>query len=105
QVWLGSNLPERFQVLRESWMRCMPAWEVRLWSDADVAALGLENQAAFDAAPNWGEKSDICRYEILWRLGGFYADVDFICLRSFEALHSEADFCAGTVDPCGRDSE
>lgn len=25
---------------------------------------GLRNQAAFDAAPNFGEKADILRYEV-----------------------------------------
>lgn len=42
-------------------------WEHRLWTEAEVAKTfpeGLRNQAAFDAAPNFGEKADILRYEV-----------------------------------------
>jgi mannosyltransferase OCH1-like enzyme len=43
-------------------------------------------QAAFDRASNFGEKSDIWRYEILFRLGGVYVDTDFECVRPFDSL-------------------
>lgn len=42
-------------------------WGHRLWTEAEVAACfpqGLRNQAAFDAAGNFGEKADILRYEV-----------------------------------------
>ncbi len=41
------------------------------------------------AAPNYGQKSDILRYELLHRYGGTYVDVDMECVRSLD-LHSEA---------------
>lgn len=37
---------------------------MRLWGDADVEEFGLENREAYDAAGNFGEKSDILRYEV-----------------------------------------
>ena len=49
-------------------------WEHRLWTEAVVAEAfpeGLRNQAAFDAAPNFGEKADILRYEV--RCGRLHA--------------------------------
>jgi hypothetical protein len=46
----------------------------------------LTNQAAFDAATNPGEKSDIWRYEILYRFGGLYVDTDFECLQCFDRV-------------------
>jgi hypothetical protein len=41
-------------------------WEHRLWRDTDVAALDppMENGEAYEAAPNFGQKSDILRYEV-----------------------------------------
>lgn len=87
----------------------------KLWSDADVAALGLRNQvrlrawptllraeadasqAAFDGASNWGEKSDIARYEILHRFGGVYVDTDYVCVRSVAPLHE----VRARHEPCG----
>lgn len=43
---------------------------MRLWGDADVEEFGLENREAYDAAGNFGEKSDILRYEVcgVWLL-------------------------------------
>lgn len=64
QIWLGSPLPKRFVQLRESWRSRHQGWELRLWTNADVDAFGLENREAYDNAPNFGEKSDILRYEV-----------------------------------------
>ncbi|CAN0053305.1 unnamed protein product [Ectocarpus fasciculatus] len=111
-IWLGSPLPEAFARLRESWLArhvghsgqgrgqersngSSTPWEVRLWTDADINAFGLENRGAFDAAQNFGQKSDILRYEILLRHGGLYVDVDFLCLDSFDDLHRRYEFYAG----------
>lgn len=47
-------------------MPCVAGWECRLWRDADVAHLpqGFTNREAYEAADNYGEKSDILRYEV-----------------------------------------
>ena len=57
-----------------------------LWTDEQVAGLTLFNQAAFDAAPNFGEKSDILRYELLYAFGGVYVDVDLQCVGNLAQL-------------------
>ncbi|CAM9778082.1 unnamed protein product [Laminaria digitata] len=94
-IWLGSPLPEACARLRESWLSRHEGWTARLWGDADVEAFGLENQEAYDAAGNFGEKSDILRYEILLRHGGVYVDVDFLCLGAFDELHRHYELYAG----------
>lgn len=70
----------------EGWRRAHPRWDVQIWDDARVEAAGLENAAAFRNAPNWGEKSDIARYEILFRHGGVYVDCDMVCLAPIDPL-------------------
>ena len=95
-IWLGTPMPDFSRTMVESWKTIHPDWEVKLWTDADIPSFKLKNQAAFDAASNWGEKSDILRYEILLREGGLYADAaDFECLRRFDELHAACDFFAG----------
>lgn len=88
-IWLGSALPKAFKRFRDQWIAQHPGWEFRLWDDDKIAAFGLKNQEAFDAAPNYGEKSDIARYEILYRMGGVYLDVDMEVRphRSLDTLH------------------
>jgi mannosyltransferase OCH1-like enzyme len=95
QIWMGSDLPVRCQALQATWRKHHPDWEYRLWNESDIEQLGLFNKKAFDAALTWGEKSDIARYEILYRFGGLYSDTDFECVRSFDPLHRCLDFYAG----------
>lgn len=95
QIWLGSPLPDKYKSFQQSWMKHNPGWEYRLWTEKELEEFGLRNKAIFDASSNWATKSDIARYEILYRIGGVYADTDFECLRSFEVLHHCCDFYAG----------
>jgi mannosyltransferase OCH1-like enzyme len=94
-IWLGSPPPEFVQNMFESWKKLHPSWEVKLWTEGDVLRFHLKNQQAYDASKNWGEKSDIFRYEILEREGGIYADTDFECIRPFDDICKVADFFSG----------
>jgi inositol phosphorylceramide mannosyltransferase catalytic subunit len=86
-IWLGSKIPSCFQHYIQSWKKHHPSWEHKLWTDTEVASLGLRNQKLFDEAKNYGEKADIARYEILNRYGGLYVDIDIECLRPFDIFH------------------
>jgi mannosyltransferase OCH1-like enzyme len=94
-IWLGSPLPATCKKLRETWMQQHPHWQFMLWTDKEVEEFGLINQERYNASNNYGEKSDIVRYEILERFGGLYVDTDFECLQPFDALHHYCDFYAG----------
>lgn len=98
-VWLGSPLPEKYKKYRETWKQFHPTWLCILWDDEKVEQLRLVNKHFYDAATNYGEKSDIARYEILYRFGGVYADTDFQCLQPFDELHHLCDFYVGCY-PC-----
>jgi len=97
QIWLGSPFPEEFKGLQQSWIEHHQGrgWMYKLWTDNDVAQLHLHNQELYDATDNYGVKSDILRYELLFNYGGIYADVDCECLRSFDELHYTYDFYTG----------
>jgi len=96
QIWLGNNnkLPKEYEQFQKSWQRFHPEWEYKLWTEKDIATFPFKNRDLFDAASNYGEKSDIWRYEILHIEGGFYADTDFQCLAPFDAFCSY-DFVIG----------
>lgn len=100
QIWLGSQLPEKFAILAATWPAHHPDWQYKLWTDADIADLKLENQEAYDRAINYAERSDIARYEILYRFGGLYVDTDCECFQPFDELHYYYDFYAGLEFPC-----
>lgn len=99
QIWLGSPLPEKFKYFTQTWQHYHPDWEYILWTDADIAKLNLVNQKSYDAAINYAERSDIARYEILYRFGGLYVDTDFECIQPFDILHHHYDFYTGLELP------
>jgi len=86
QIWLGSELPEKYKRLTDTWRQFHPEWEYRLWTDKDVDSITLEKRNIFNACNNNGMKSDILRYEILRQQGGIYIDTDFECLKPFDDL-------------------
>lgn len=94
-IWLGGPLPEKYRKFRESWMEFHPDWEFRLWTDSDIESFNLKNRRQYDAMKNYGAKSDIARYEILYCIGGLYVDTDFECLHSFDELHHYLNFYTG----------
>lgn len=88
QIWLGSPVPQAFVALQESWIKHHLGrdWYYKLWTDADVAQLKLYNQYYYDQTDNYGAKSDILRWEIIYNFGGIYVDMDAECLLSFDEL-------------------
>lgn len=61
----------------------------------DTHALNFENRTYFDQSINYGEKSDILRYEAVYRFGGVYVDCDFECYKGLELFHHMYDFYTG----------
>jgi inositol phosphorylceramide mannosyltransferase catalytic subunit len=99
-IWLGSPVPRGYRLLVKRLKELHPTWRVKLWTDADVvdgsiAGIPLVNHTAFTWATNYGEKSDILRYEILARYGGIYMDGDFDVRRPFHDLVCSCSFFTG----------
>lgn len=95
QIWLGSEYPEKYLVLLETFKTIHPDWEFKIWTDKDVEAWDFPTKKLFQRVKNLGTKSDILRYEILYQQGGVYIDTDFVCAKSFNEL-CHLDFFAGT---------
>jgi len=94
QIWLGGELPKKYDKYVEKLKKINSNWEYRLWTDNDIELFGLKNIKLFNNIKNLGAKSDILRYEILERIGGLYVDVDFDFIKPFDDL-CHLDFFAG----------
>lgn len=80
QIWLGQNpVPVEFT---SSWIKMCSqyGWEYKLWRDDDIDNFNLINRYNYDVEQTPQGKSDICRYEIINKYGGFYVDCDMIWL-------------------------
>jgi hypothetical protein len=99
RAWLGERpMGEREQRFGETLARHHPGWEMRLWTDDDLAALDIgpgERARARSAS----ELSNVVRYEVLRRLGGVYFDTDFECLRDLTPLLRGVKAFAALEDP------
>ncbi len=93
QIWIGGPLPDVFKPLIQTWKKYHPDWEYVLWDDEKIKELfPLYNQKFYDESEGMGVKSDLLKWEIVYRYGGLYVDVDYECLRSHEELHYLYDF-------------
>jgi len=97
QIWIGSPLPDAFKRFQQSWIKHHPDWQYILWTDKEIDKFNLENRNLYEATVNYGAKSDIARYEILYRIGGLYVDTDFECLKPMDIFHHCFDFYTGTA--------
>lgn len=61
----------------------------------DATFLFFDNKDMYDEAINYGEKSDILKWEIVYRFGGVYVDIDFQALKPLDIFHTRYDFYTG----------
>ncbi len=92
-IWVGPKTPPAiFKNCVEAIRTYLPEWECILWTDKEVRKLTLTNQKYYDEETNYGAKSDILRYELLYRFGGVYLDVDMVLLKPLDILHHTYEF-------------
>lgn len=95
QVWLGGNIPDKYIKLADEIKQINQGWEYKLWTDDDVDEFNPENiDIIKNNNFNFGLRSDIFRYEILYREGGIYLDTDFVGIKSFDDM-CYLDFFSG----------
>lgn len=100
QIWVGPKVPPaHFIIFQEKWKKLHPDWEYRLWTDSEVEDLNLGLKDLIDQSPNYAEKSDIIRAELLDRFGGVYLDVDMDPFHTIDELNEKYDFWAGVEHP------
>jgi len=61
----------------------------------DVKNLIFDNRIFFDTTKNYGQRSDILKWEVVYRFGGVYIDVDFECIKPLDILNYMYDFYTG----------
>ncbi len=105
-IWVGPrDFPDASIKNLESWKAWHPGWTIKLWTDRqrDLSVHGIEQVLIekdnfplvgdlVNKTDNFGEKSDLLRYEILYTQGGIYVDHDVFCYHSFQSLHDNVDF-------------
>ena len=99
-VWLGRPMPEHMERNVTQWQQMNPDWRTYLWTQDNIPMLRhyelYRDATAYvprDAVYQF--RADIIRLELLYDLGGFYADTDTRPLRPLkDALGGLEEFAA-----------
>ena len=67
-------------------------WYYICWNDNMIKDISLKNISKYEKCKSYSGKSDIARYEILYRYGGMYFDSDCICLKKISDDMLKDDF-------------
>ncbi len=80
QIWIGPHPAPREWM--QSWVDFCKryGWQYMVWDDARIDALKLTNVKEYNSSDSYQQKSDIARYEIMYRYGGLYVDCDMVNL-------------------------
>ena len=96
-IWLGPKpIPKMNQKCIQSWKDLHPTWQIKLWTDKDLANFDFLLLPKIKECRNYGLKSDLLRYELLYKYGGIYTDVDFFCKKPFDVLCERHSFFMGS---------
>lgn len=91
-VWVGGNRPATFDYFLNEVKRINNDYEIIEWNDHNID-FELKNQELYNNTTNLGAKSDILRFEILYKYGGIYMDYDFLQIKKFDDLLDYDFFC------------
>ena len=99
QIWLGPKpIPKLYKEYAKTWQSLHPDWEYKLWQEEDIVSWDFASKDLFNQASSYQEKADILRYEILYKYGGLYVDMDYKAFKKFDELHHIYHFYAG-IEP------
>ncbi|AVP87350.1 hypothetical protein phytr_3990 [Candidatus Phycorickettsia trachydisci] len=100
-IWFGEDIPPLYLHYLDECKKLYPDWEFKFWNEKDIDNLGIRYRDAYDKIKSYAGKSDIARYEILYRFGGVYKDLDVKCFRPIDDLNHKYTFFAA-IEPVGK---
>jgi hypothetical protein len=91
--WFGGNsLPELALKCIDSWKKYFPDYEIKEWNETnyDVHKIAYASEAY--GAKKYAFVSDYARFDILYKYGGIYFDIDVEVIKSFECILKNGGF-------------
>ena len=84
QLWIG---PQTSPIIHmQTWKDKHPQFEYIFWNEIEIERrlLTFDCQSKIDNMSEYNGKSDIMRWEILHKYGGYFIDADSICIEPFD---------------------
>jgi mannosyltransferase OCH1-like enzyme len=90
QTWKTNSVPQRYMPLIESIKTNNPDYEYLFFTDNDIENFLKANYSEYYQTylnlPIKIQRIDFFRYVAIYHFGGFYMDLDMLCLKSFDDL-------------------
>ena len=86
-VWFGGEVPHHVMENVAKWHELMPEWEIFFWNEKNLPNFeDDEYTQLIIKEKRYGFASDLLRYQLVNKFGGFYLDTDMVLLRSLDSL-------------------
>ena len=84
QIWIGPK--PRPAAMMDTWKSMHPDFEYILWNESEITKRGLQFECIdkIGIMQEINGKADIIRWEILYKMGGYFVDADSICIEPFD---------------------
>jgi len=90
QTWKTNTIPQRYMQLIESIKQYNPDYQYIFFTDDDIEDFLKTNYPEYYRTylnlPITIQRIDFFRYIAVYHFGGFYMDLDMLCLKSFDSL-------------------
>lgn len=105
QTWKTKNADAGLMSLMKTWKTKNPNYEYQLYDDDDCLNFlrGFDKKVyeSYQKIIPGAFKADLWRYCALFEFGGFYCDVDTVCIGSIDTIPKDIDFAAPIDLNCG----
>lgn len=90
QIWIGDQLPDKYNVWIDTTKQHHPEWNYKLWTGSDITQLindtFPEMLSVYNEYKYTIQRCDVARLFILYKFGGLYSDLDIQFFKSVEQL-------------------
>ena len=94
-IWLGGNpLPKIAEKCIESWKKFCPDYEIKRWDESNIDLEICEYAKQAYDAKKYAFVADVVRFDILYKEGGIYLDIDVELLSSLDAFLNDSAIMA-----------
>ena len=92
-IWLGGKpLPKIAEKCIASWKKYCPDYEIKRWDETNLNISQYQYaQDAYDAK-KYAFASDVMRFDVLYKYGGVYVDIDVEILKPIDDLLDTSSF-------------
>ena len=98
RIWLGGEMPERYQQYGEMWQELNPEYKLWDWTEEEIMDNNWRNSAVLnrmysqskqegaDLIAYYTHVADVVDYELIWGYGGWYFNTDLKPIKPLSTL-------------------